>query len=105
MTGYLILVLSHPSAMDNEALYKHCRNTVAIVNACNDCETILARIGSPNCHLSIDGFFVTNADRSVTYCDVVDLHYFNDCAIRIGYINGQVAKVCGMPVQHWKPPI
>lgn len=90
--------------MNNEILYQHCRDTVALVRACKDRKAVLDRIGAPDQQLPIGDFFVTHDDLSITYCDSVELYYFNNCAIRIGYVNGKVAKVRGMPIQHWRPP-
>jgi hypothetical protein len=88
----------------NEQLYQNCRDTVEAVRALATREAVHADMGAPAQELPIGDFFVTHADRSVTYCDLVELYYFNECAIRIGYIEGTIAKVRGMPLPHWRPP-
>lgn len=88
--------------MSDEELYRKCRETVATVYAFGDLATVHDQVGEPVQVLPIDDFFVTNPDKSVTYCNLVELHHFRNCAIRIGYIDQQVVKVRGMPLAHWK---
>jgi hypothetical protein len=90
--------------VNNEDRYQHCRDTVETVRALATRDAVHARIGEPAQTLPVGNFFVTHADLSVTYCDHVELYYFNACAIRIGYINGTIVKVRGMPLAHWRPP-
>jgi hypothetical protein len=90
--------------MSDEKLYKHCRDTVETVRSLATGDAVHAKMGAPAQTLPIGNFFVTNEDLSVTYCDLVELYYVDECAIRIGYINGNIAKVRGMPLEHWRPP-
>jgi hypothetical protein len=90
--------------MTDQELYRKCRETVANVEALQDLRTVRQKLGEPVQVLPIGDFFITNSDRSVTYCDIVELHHFDDCAIRIGYIEQRIVKVRGMPLAHWKPP-
>jgi len=90
--------------MNNEQLYGHCRATVKAVKSLRDLATAHQTLGEPVAILPIGDFFRTNNDLSVTYCDLVELYHYRDCAIRIGYIDRQIVKVRGMPLVHWTPP-
>lgn len=92
------------ASMNNDELYQHCRETVETVRALATRDVVQAQMGVPAQTLPIGDFFVTHADQSVSYCDLVELYYFNECAIRIGYINGMIEKVRGMPLVHWRSP-
>ena len=95
---------SSASSVDDEELYQHCFDTVAMVKSLRDLESVHQEIGAPIQLLPITGFFVTHTDLSVTPCDLVELYHYRQCAIRIGYIKHQIEKVRGMPLIHWKPP-
>ena len=90
--------------MTDQDLYQHCRETVAMVEALKDFAAVHGEIGKPVQLLPIGDFFITSPDLSITYCDLVELHHFRGCAIRIGYINQQIKKVRGMPLAHWVSP-
>lgn len=86
----------------HQDLYRKCRQTVTTVESLRDLPTVHQELGEPVQVLPVGDFFVTNNDRSVTYCDLVELYHFRDCAIRVGYIDNRVVKVRGMPLVHWK---
>jgi hypothetical protein len=91
--------------MTSEELYQKRHEAVALVEALGTYEAVHKQLGDPLQVLPIGDFFVTNPDdRSVTYCDLVELYHFHGCAIRVGYINRLVKKVRGMPLEHWKSP-
>ena len=87
----------------NEELYASCRSAVGRIEALGNRDAIIAQIGSPAKTLPIGDFFVTDpTDRTVTYCDLVELHMVGEFVIRIGYIDKVAKKVRGMPKIHWR---
>lgn len=90
--------------MSDDELYGRCRAAVAHVKSLGEQSTVYEQLGLPERCLPISDFFVTNEDLSVTYCDHVELFYYLNCAIRVGYINGEIVKVRGMPLEHWRSP-
>ena len=91
--------------MKDGSPYKKRHEAVAIVEALGTYAAVHGQLGEPVQLLPIGNFFATNPDDlSVTYCDLVELYHYHGCAIRVGYINGVVKKVRGMPLEHWRPP-
>lgn len=90
--------------MNNQEPYQTCRETVEHVRSLRARAAVLYHWGPPIQDLPIGDFFITHADRTVTYCDLVELFHINNCAIRIGYIDQKIVKVLGMPLEHWIPP-
>lgn len=90
--------------MSDDELYGRCRDAVAHVTSLREQSTVHKQLGTPERCLPVNDFFVTHEDLTVTYCDLVELFYYRNCAIRVGYINQEIVKVRGMPLEHWQSP-